>query len=112
MRTIGTGMARLGALVALAVGMLLSSAEAAAQSRLFYISQTGDWVGQGAVVDLRDGEGWTFSSTGIGTIFRLSLQGSTLGRATRSNSRPREDSRYPPAPTPTWLVSPTRREQE
>jgi len=74
-------MARLGALVALAVGMLLSSAEAAAQSRLFYISQTGDWVGQGAVVDLRDGEGWTFSSTGIGTIFRLSLQGSTLGES-------------------------------
>jgi hypothetical protein len=38
----------------------LSSAGAAAQSRLFYISQTGAFVGNGQVADMREGEGWTF----------------------------------------------------
>jgi len=60
MRTIGTGITRLAAMAALALGMLLSSAEVAAQSRLFYISQTGDFVGDGQVADLREDQGWTF----------------------------------------------------
>ncbi len=60
MRTIGGGMARLAAMAALALGALLASAEAAAQSRLFYISQTGDVVGNGQVADLREDQGWTF----------------------------------------------------
>jgi len=46
---------------------VLAATSAVAQSRLFTISQAGDYVGGGKVVDARSDQGWTFQQTVAGT---------------------------------------------
>jgi hypothetical protein len=64
-----TYVARVAAIAAIA----LASTFAAAQSRLFTISQAGDVVGNGQVADRRDDQGWTFQLLDVQEDFAVML---------------------------------------